>query len=348
MKGWKWAKWSAPIAVLLSVIMLAAATPVYATSTFVSLQGVYTVTCNLPELAIDGTRPVTRAKNGTLTITTESATTGIISSATLAITGVGSVAVTGYGGAGANPNVYLVGSAGGIAVVFKGKARTSESTVTAISGNIDGFLQSSDATYNAGGGTSALDVTAQNSGAVSAKLTAAAGAGSVNVQWVPQGGIQLKDISRIDTDKWGLWFNQQVSTQGKPQLELRFTANSTVTDGAGHVDVTLLAPHTGLGTWEHETYDQTSTCQYYGNSPVNGTAFDGGGNIALSTAVAAINDEAVMAGSDASHWKLSRVTVELWDAGVRTCYVDDVMINGKVNGFEPARFSGRVSAKPAS
>ena len=112
--------------------------------------------------------------------------------------------------------------------------------------------------------------------------------------------------------------------------------------------MTLLAPVTGTGLWVHKTFDQNSTAQYYGNDPVDGTAFDGGGNVALSTVVDAINEESAMTGSDASNWKLTRVRVELWDAGVRTCYVDDVMIDGRVNSFEPAQLSGSFSAKPSA
>ena len=336
------------LAIALAVSSLPYAVPVGATTTtFVTTAGVYTVTCDLAEQVLDGTTGIVRAHDGTLTITT--ANVGIVSSATLAIGNVGTVAVTGHVGVGASPKISLVGSAGGIHVILNGRVTSVDGVATRISGHIEGYIDTSGA---AGMSGAAGSIVAAETGDASILITAGAQAGSKYVQWVPQRGIRLSDLDNVVATKWGLWNNLQVSQSGGPQLELRFTSRDCVDpEAAGHVDVTLLAPVTGTGLWVHKTYDQNSTAMYYGNDPVDGTTIYNDAPAALSTIVEAINDESVMVGHDnatASNWILTRVRVELWDAGVRTCYVDDVMINGRVNTFEAAQLSGNFAARPSS
>jgi hypothetical protein len=254
------------------------------------------------------------------------------------------MAVTGNIGAGSNPKIVLEGSG----VVFNGQVRTNSTAVTRISGAIDGFVPNADAVMASdAGGTAASSTVQQESGAKSILLTQAGSAGSTHVQWVPANGVRLSDLTTLDPTKWGLWFDLENNKSGGPQLELRFTSpDCTDPDGAGHVDVTLLQPVTGNATWAHWVYGPTSTAMYYGNDPVDGTAFSDDAPEALSGIVANINGETAMGDDSASNWKLTRVRVELWDAGARTCYVDDVMVNGRINSFEPAQFSGTLSARP--
>ena len=339
---------------VMVVCLIGNALPINAsTSTYIETEGAYTVTCNLVERVVDGTTGIVRVQNGTLTITTQ--TLGVISSASLTLTNsginAGVVALTGTVGVGTSPKISLVGSANGINVILNGQVQSSDDVATRITGKIDGFLIASGAASMASdeSGTSAPSQVAQETGIESILLTQSSGAGSTYVQWTPQPGIRLKDLTRVSETTYGLWEKLELNKSGGAQLELRFTSKDNVDpNGAGHVDVTLLAPKVGDGNWTHVTYSQTSTAQYYGNDPIDGTAFDGGGNVALSTVVAAIDDEAAMGDDSAQNWRLTRVRVELWDAGARTDYIDDVMINGRVNGFEPAQLSGSFWAEPSA
>jgi hypothetical protein len=346
MKGWKLIGRGLS-GVMLVVSMVIASMPVSAASTFKDVAGSYTITCNLPQQTIDGTRAVTTGRTGTLTIGTDtSGSLGVISSASIAITGFPTFAVTGNVAAGANPKIVLEGAG----VVFNGKVSTNATAVTRIAGAINGFVPNADTKTLASdeSGSAAGSVVAQETGAKSILLTQGAGAGSTHVDWVPQTGIKLSDLTTMSATEWGMWFDLQNDKAGGPQLELRFTSSTnTDPDSTGHVDVTLFAPTTGTGAWVHRTYDGNATAMYYGNDNVDGTAFADDAPEAISGIVASINAEGALGGASCSNWKLTRVRVELWDAGARTCYIDDVMIHGRVNGFEPAQFTGTLAAKPS-
>jgi hypothetical protein len=322
-----------------------------APATFADVGGTYTITCKLPVRYMDGT-VATRATTGSLTITDDtSATRGTIGTATITVTGYGTVALVGFVGAGLNPRLSLVGSDGVTVVTLNAKVHTHTYVVQKISGRLDGWC------WHTGGelgdepvgAVASWSVADSYNGSVSALLTQAAAAGSTYVQVTPPTGITLGQMSAITADKWGLWFNLQDSTNGGPQVELRFIAPTNVNpDGAGHVDVTLLTPTVGTGAWVNRTYTGAFPCMYYGNDPFDGTAFDGPVDT-LANAETSINAEAAMlanGGFVASNWVLSRVRVEVWDAGARTCYVDDLMVNGRTYSFEPAQYAGTFTAIP--
>jgi hypothetical protein len=202
------------------------------------------------------------------------------------------------------------------------------------------------------GATTAWSTADSNEGSISALLTQAAAPGSTYVSVTPPSGIKLKDIDTI-TSGWSFWHNLQDGKAYGPQVELRFAAATNVNpDGAGHVDVTLI-PHqeAGDGTWERETITGAATLAgYYGNDPFDGTAFDEfSGTLHMDDVEAAINAEGAMTangGFTCGEWVLTQVKVELWEAGARTCYIDDLTIKGTVYTFEPLQFAGSFKALP--
>jgi hypothetical protein len=176
--------------------------------------------------------------------------------------------------------------------------------------------------------------------------------GSIGVDVTPPAGIHLHDIDTI-TSGWSVYHRLQDTKPYGIQLELRFLHPYNVNpDGAGHVDVTLLLhQEAGDNTWELETVNSATTLAgYYGNDPWDATAFDEfSGTLHLADIEAAINEEAAMTangGFTCGDWVLSRVRVELWETGARTCYVDDLTINGTTYNFEPVQFGGSFKAIP--
>lgn len=334
------------IAMILSSQVWASA-PVFATAgVFENIAGVYTVRGNFSAYYLDNTRAA-RATAGTLTIVSNTATAlGSIASASLTITDVGTIAMTGFVGAGTTPRISLIGSDGTNVVNINGRVKVTATSIR-ITGRADGW------TYHSGGslgddpaGAAATwSTVAPHGGSITPLLTQAAVAGSTYVQYTPaEDDITLHDVvTGINAGDWNLWYKLQDATSGGPQLELRFTAPTNVNpDGAGHVDVTLLTPTTGTGAWVNRTYDSTFAALYYGNDPYDATAFDGPvSTVALMEAE--INAEAAMlanGGFTCGDWVLSRIRVEIWEAGARTCYVDDVTINGALQSFEPVQYAG--------
>jgi hypothetical protein len=203
------------------------------------------------------------------------------------------------------------------------------------------------------GATAAFSTADSKTGSVSVLLTAVDVLdGSVGVAVTPPTGIHLSDLDTI-VSGWTVWHKLQDTKPYGIQLELRFLHPFNVNpDGAGHVDVTLLLhQEAGDGTWELETVNGTTTkAGYYGNDPWDATAFDEfSGTLNLNQIETAINEEAAMlanGGFTCGTWVLSRVRVELWEAGARTCYVDDLTIAGTTYNFEPVNFAGSFVAKP--
>jgi len=166
----------------------------------------------------------------------------------------------------------------------------------------------------------------------------------------PYSRMKLRNLSNLKTGQLGFWFNLENGKTPGPQMMLRFAprvrnevSNQSYWGGAGtaYVDITVMpyqAPYTGTGSWaECDLASDDATIIYYGNDPTDYTSFGGTPVSDIADVEAAINAEAAMTadGDNASNWVLTMVSVELWEAGARTCYVDDVTIGGNVYNLEP-------------
>jgi len=337
---------------LVALIAVVGALPAFAAPVaVVNMAGTWIVRCSVPVHYVDGTDLIT-VKTATLTITDNTTNTkGVIGTANIAVTGIGTVALVGFVGAGTHPRLSLIGSDGITVVNINAKVSVKSGLASSISGRIDGWAWHSGGALGDDpvGAAATWSVADSYNGSVSALLTQAAAPGSTYVQVTPPTGITLGQLSVITTG-WSFWHNLQDGKAYGPQVELRFAAPTNVNpDGAGHVDITLI-PHqeAGDGTWEQELITgAASVCGYYGNDPWDGTAFDEfSGTILLQDVETAINSEGAMTAnaSIASNWTLTRVRVELWEAGARTCYVDDLVIKGHTYTFEPVTYAGSFKA----
>jgi len=341
------------------VLLLGIAIPVFAAAPgFPNMAGTWNVTSAVVVKNLSNTRTDV-VRTATLVISDNTTTTkGVITTATLSTTNYGTCAVTGFVGQGYYPVITLIGNDANSSIVLTGRVIWKSGAPYKISGRMDGYGSHSqgalgDDPVAAAATWSSVD---QHSGTISALLTQAAAAGSTYVQFAAPtvkgsnavAGIQLSELDTILVTDWGLWYNLENAKNGGPQLELRFTAPTNVNpDGVGHVDVTLLVPTAGTGEWVNRTYNGDFLCVAYGNDPWDGTAFAIEVPTALSGIEAAINAKAEMIADgpfSASAWTLTRVRVEIWDAGARTCYVDDVEIAGVTYSFEPVTFSGAFTA----
>ena len=346
-KIFKWARIGI-LSLALAVSSIPYAMPVYATTgVFENVAGTYTLRCSFLGTYLDGTRGA-RVTAATLSITDNTtATFGVISTSSLVVTGVGTVALTGFVGTGSNPRISLIGSDTDTVLNLNGRMRVSATRIT-LSGRADGFAKHSGGTLgdDPEGAAATWSSVTTKTGSIAALLTQAAVAGSTYVQFTAPTGVTVSDLATMSADDWGLWYDLQDTKSGGPQVELRFTAPTNVNpDGNGHVDITLLTPTTGDGLWTQRTFNGTFPSLYYGNDPYDGTAFDGPVDV-LGNQTALINAEAAMlanGGFTCNDWILTRVRVELWDAGARTCYVDDIEIDGHTYSFEPVQLTGSFS-----
>jgi len=316
-----------------------------------NLAGTWNVTCRIAVRELDATRTDT-IRTAVLTITDNTTTTkGVITTANIVVPTYGTLAVTGFVGQGYRPYLVLKGSDTELGMVFEGRVRLKASLPYSIGGKFYGFGSHSQGALGDDpvGGAATWSSVETHTGSIAALLTQAAAEGSTYVQFAPQEGIHLSDMDTILATDWGLWFDLENATNGGPQLELRFTHPYNVNpDGAGHVDITLLIPTAGTGEWVNRTYSPTFLGLYYGNDPWGGAAFSLGVPTALSGLEALIDAEAAMIANGpflCGDWELTRVRVEVWEAGARTCYIDDVMIDGEVYSFEPVVFYGSGSMR---
>jgi len=311
------------------------------------------MTCNIAVKTIDG-ETQTKVSTATLIVADNTVTTrGVITNATLAVPGYITVAVAGYVGRGSNPYLTLYGTSADVQFVVTGKVHAHSGVVQYITGRVDGFGDHSQATIGDDpvGAVASWSTADSYNGTTSALLTQAAAPGSVYVQFTAPTGVHLSDLATLATG-WSMWHNTS-AVAGGPQIELRFQkVGYPDPDGVGHVDITLL-PHQGVGSavWEVESFTSATKCIYYGNDPFNGTAFsENSGALTLAGVEAAINLEAAMSADGIVYtcgdWHLIRVRVELWEAGARTSYIDDVTIDGHVYSFEPVVFAGTFTARP--
>jgi len=188
-------------------------------------------------------------------------------------------------------------------------------------------------TLGASAGNTAVWSTVQKvSGTYSALLSYNTG-DNAYVEFTPQTGITVTDVTTITTG-WGYWYYFS-TTSGGPNLELRFTSADNVDpDGAGHVDINVQVVTPAVqNTWTNQLITSASVCYFYGNDPVDGTAFSGflPTPAALSgvlTAINATSEMAAHAGATAAAWELTRVRAEIgWGGPARTCYIDDITID---------------------
>lgn len=339
---------------VLALILVLCATmlPAYATLTYLDVQGTYTVGAKVGTTYLDGTRHP-NLNFDTLVITTQ--TNQTISSATLTTLGK-TIALTGLVGAGERPSIALTGTDSvGTTLSIVGKiTKNHAGEVTGISGKIQGFVTSDGekGTDSGGSSASASSVVQANSGTYSALLTK--GTGSASSTYVqlrnPANRIKVSQLDTLTAGKLGFYY--YASAAPGPQLELRFTSGTY-----GVLDVTLMpaqGANCATGAWTAVNATSTSTrAIYYGNDPTDGTAFsweEEAGNYTLGEIEALVNAETAMtAGDDScSNWLLTRVRLELWEAGSRTCYIDDINVGGTVYTLEPATYSGTFRAKISS
>ncbi|MBU1067885.1 hypothetical protein KKE60_08865, partial [Patescibacteria group bacterium] len=252
------------------------------------------------------------------------------------------------------PNIVLSGTdSDGTVVSIQGRVRIDrDGDVASLSGRIMGYVTSDgERKVNAGTGTAAISVVTQHSDPISALITQGAGAGSVGIQLNhPVNRLRLDDLATLRAGQLGFWFNLQVATAPGPMIGLRFAPEGIYdTDlfpgvDVEHVDITVMPyqpPYAGTGTWvECDLTSASGRCTYYGNDPTDQTAFsweEEGGVYTLADVEALINAEAAMlAGNDdASEWVLTTVYIVLYEAGVRTCYVDDITVGGVLYTLEP-------------
>jgi len=185
---------------------------------------------------------------------------------------------------------------------------------------------------SADAGTATWDSTlTPQAGTYSAKIVhASTPAGGVGVGITPAAGITLADLNDIaSSPEWSFYYNMPAGvSQTGPFLGLRFTAATcTDPDGAGHVDVTLMPLQniTTDGAWHKVTVlDTSSPAIAYGNKLADGTAFSVA-STDLDTIEANINTQS---GETTGAWQLTSVVVVLYEAGARTCYIDDITIAG--------------------
>jgi len=361
-----WVKTHKVLRVLLPGIMallLVAAMVVpsaFAALTYLDVEGTYTVTGRIPVKYMDRTYHPNMPRDGTLTITTQ--TDQVISAATLTMFGE-DVALTGIVGDGTRPYISLTGDDGtDTYLTITGRVNTRASAVTAITGHITGFIISDGEKWTCGDGSAATSTVQAYSGTYSALLTAGTGADPTAVIFHnPENNFTLSDMATLaasERDGLSFYYYASQATDG-PQLMLRFAPEGSTGslnmsywggDGTSYVDITAnpLKASTATGAWTKYTFTSASvTGAYFGNDPTDFTAFGGAYVSTLAEIEADINAESAMtAGGDTcGDWVLTFVAVELYEAGARTCYIDDVQIGRRVYTLEPNQFSARFRAK---
>lgn len=341
--------------IVVVLVLLATMVPAFAAVSYLDVEGTYTVTSKAKPKQLDNSRHPS-VQFGKLVITTQ--TYKVIEVAYLEHLGK-DVALTGLVGAGARPTIVLTGTdSDGTIVQIQGRVGSSGGVVTRIAGRIMGLVESDGERYeDSADGTTEISAVAYHSEPLSCLLTAGTLASPETLLLhFPYSKLKLKDLSRLKAGQLGFWFNLEVGKGPGPQMTLRFAPKGSTTRDyygggtSGLVDITVMpyqAPYVGTGTWvECDLAVNTATIIYYGNDPTDYTSFGGTPVTSLAEVEAAINAEAAMlAGDDnASSWVLTMVTVELWEGGARTCYVDDVTIGRQLYTLEPNSYQSSFRA----
>jgi hypothetical protein len=336
----------------MALILALAVIPAHAdwSLDYPDVTGTYYMSAGARPVELDSTRHP-RVGFNRLIITTQSGKA--ITVATLEHMGT-DIALTGLVGPGSRPTIVLGGTdSDGTVVTLQGRVLTNrDGDVVSISGRMMGMVTSDGSRWDdSADGTAEISVAAYHSEPVSCLLTGGTLANPEALLFHnPVCRVRLSDLTSLRADQLGFWFNLQDTKSPGPEMMLRFapytrgepTIQSYYGGGtSGLVDITVMpyqSPYTGDGTWkECDLAVDASTIIYYGNDPTDYTSFGGTPVASLAEVEAAINAEAAMtAGADdASNWLLTMVSVELWEGGARTCYVDDVTIGGITYSLEP-------------
>ena len=192
-------------------------------------------------------------------------------------------------------------------------------------------------------GTAAWDSATVKCGSYSVELAelGTGTAGSTHVQFIPASGLTVSDFQDAITDttpKWSFYHNLRAVTANWVQFELRFEDPDTT----GWLEITAVPLQNTLGTtlWVEETLVAATPAGYGGNTPDGSSVFDWTLANDLTTVLADLNVlwNAAETGKTVTAYELSRVRLELWENGARTCYVDDVTIDGTTYEIEPLKF----------
>ena len=342
----------------LALVLCLSMMPVFAadTLTYLDVTGTYDMTSMAVPKYTDAARHPT-VRFGELTITTQ--TGKAIAVATLEHMGA-DIALTGLVGPGSRPTIVLSGTdSDGTVVSIQAGVRTDrEGNVQSLNGRIMGYVTSDGERFeDSADGTSAISVETQHSGAISTLLTAGTLANPETIKFnAPVNRMKLRNLTNLRAGQLGFYFNLENAKGPGPQMMLRFEPAGQVTrtyyggGTSGLVDITIAAyqaPYTGDGTWKQAQITKDSgVVIYYGNDPTDYTSFGGTPVATLAEVEAAINAETAMTagGDSASNWVLTMVSVELWEGGARTCYVDDVVIGGVTYTMEPNNYFSSFKA----
>ena len=342
------------VALILSGLMV----PVYAAALeYLDVTGTYTVTRGAAPRYMDNARHP-RTQFGNLIITTQ--TDKAITDATLEHMGT-DIALTGLVGPGNRPSIVLGGtdSDGTVVHIYARVVADREGAVEGISGRIMGLVESDGSRWDdSADGTSEISTVSYHSEPLSCLLNGGTDANPKTLLFHnPVNRLKLRNLTDLRAGQLGFWFNLELAATEGPQVMLRFapadSTNRSYWGGAGtaYVDISVMpfqVPYSGTGGWVECDLATVATtkCIYYGNDPTDFTSFGGAVVATLAEVEAAINAEAAMiaGGDDASSWVLTMVSVELWEAGARTCYIDDVTIGGQLYTLEPNSYYTRLRA----
>ena len=168
--------------------------------------------------------------------------------------------------------------------------------------------------------------------------------GSTHVQFCPTAqGVTLSDLQAditANAQGFSFWHQEGGTTQTNwAQFELRFEEPGA---GTGWFEITAvgLQNYTGQTSWNQQKLVAATPAGYGGNTPNGSSVFDWSLANDLTTIQAGMDAlfEAAQTGSGAAtaNYVLERVRVELWEgATARTCYIDDVAIDGATYAIEP-------------
>lgn len=344
--------------VVMMLVLLIAAFPAYAALEYLDVEGTYDVASRAMPRYMDNTRHPT-VQFGLLTITTQ--TGKLITDATLEHLGA-DIALTGMVGPGLRPTIVLGGTdSDGTVVAIQGRVIADrEGDVVSFSGRIMTYVTSDGERFDdSADGTAEISAVAYHSEPLSTLLTGGTLANpEALLMHNPVNRMRLSNLSSLRSGLLGFWFNLQDTKSPGPEIMLRFAPADSITQSyygggtSGLVDITIMpyqAPYTGDGLWhECDLAVDAATIIYYGNDPTDYTSFGGTPVASLADVEAAINAEAAMLadGDSASNWVLTMVSVELWEGGARTCYIDDVTIGGQLYTLEPnSYYSGFKAIK---
>ncbi len=345
--------------IAVAMVLLVTFVPIYAdwSASYPDVEGTYLVSSGDVPKEMDNDRHP-KIKFGQLVITTQS--DKLITSAYLEHLGL-NIDLDGIVGPGTRPSIYLYGTdSDGSYVHIQGKVKLNGAgEVTNIIGKITGLVTSDGERYeDSADGTSATSAVSYHSQPLSCLLTGGTLASPESLLFHnPVSSLRLSQLTTLIAGKLGFWYNLENAKTPGPQMMLRFAPKGSVTQSyygggtSGLVDISIMPYQgtTGDGTWKECRIDKdTVSCVYAGNDPTDYTAFSmfTGGH-ALSEMEALINAEAAMTagGDSASDWVLTMVSVELWEGGARTCYIDDVTIGSQLYTLEPNSYSGSFKAK---